>query len=188
MSISLSSGSSQQTYSVGVHLGIQIQTWLQTQADCSAITLALSGELGAGKTTFAQGVAFGLGVTVPVTSPTFTLVNEYSLFGPEIRPPWVLYHVDAYRLEEDAESEATTFGLEEIFDSPCAVFIVEWAERLQTLLPSDRLLIYLNYVDESAGPRADATDHRQLTLEATGSSSRAILSLLDEKEAMDKAR
>lgn len=88
--------------------------------------VALEGELGAGKTVFVQGVAEALGVEGPVTSPTFTLINEY-------RGPVMLYHMDLYRLGSVPEMEA--IGIEEYLygDGIC---LVEWAEKLGTLRPS----------------------------------------------------
>ena len=83
--------------------------------------LLLSGELGAGKTVFAKGLAAGLGIDPDeVTSPTFTLINEY-----EGRAR--LYHVDLYRLEPGA---CDHLGLDEIFADPQAITVIEWAERL----------------------------------------------------------
>ena len=95
--------------------------------------LALTGELGAGKTQLAKGVAEGLGVTSVVNSPTFVLMNEH--LG-RLR----LYHIDAYRLG-DAE-EASAAGL---LDDRHAdgVTVVEWADRLDGWLPAERLEIHL---------------------------------------------
>ena len=104
------------------------------------LVIALYGDLGAGKTVVAQGVAAGLGVTAPVTSPTFTLINEYDL--PE---GGKLFHVDCYRLN-DAVEEARMLGLEELFDEGIA--LIEWADRIAPLLPERRLDIEL----EDAGP------------------------------------
>ncbi len=88
--------------------------------------LALSGELGAGKTHFVKGLAAGLGATSAVTSPTFTLLHEY----PGGRLP--LYHFDFYRLD-DAD-EALRIGLDEYLfgDGVC---VIEWAEKFPALLP-----------------------------------------------------
>ena len=80
----------------------------------SGSVIGLYGDLGAGKTTFVQGMARGLGVGVAVTSPTFTLVNDY---GP-------LIHVDLYRIEQPKEIE--TLGLEEYRDR---ILVIEWAEK-----------------------------------------------------------
>ncbi|MCL5935074.1 MAG: tRNA (adenosine(37)-N6)-threonylcarbamoyltransferase complex ATPase subunit type 1 TsaE [Bacillota bacterium] len=101
--------------------------------------ICLNGDLGAGKTAFSQGVARGLAVDSWVTSPTFTLINEY-----EGRLP--LYHFDVYRLEGPAEME--DLGYEEYFygDGVC---LVEWAERVEEVLPQERLDISLTR-DESS--------------------------------------
>ena len=87
--------------------------------------VALSGELGAGKTVFVQGLVRALGVTTGATSPTFVLVNAYRGRVP-------VHHVDAYRTESLAE--LIDLGLEEMMDGD-GVTVIEWAERLQTLLP-----------------------------------------------------
>ena len=88
--------------------------------------LALSGDLGAGKTHFVKGLAAGLGTTASVTSPTFTLIHEY----PGGRLP--LYHFDFYRLD-DAD-EALRIGLDEYLDGDGAC-VIEWAEKFPALLP-----------------------------------------------------
>jgi tRNA threonylcarbamoyladenosine biosynthesis protein TsaE len=85
------------------------------------LVLALSGDLGAGKTQFVKGVARGLGVTARVHSPTFTLVNEYG--GGRLK----LFHLDLYRLETPAQIRSA--GIEE-FLKPDGVTVVEWAERI----------------------------------------------------------
>ena len=89
--------------------------------------LALSGDLGAGKTHFVKGLAAGLGTTSNVTSPTFTLIHEY-LSG---RLP--LYHFDFYRLD-DAD-EALKIGLDEYLDGD-GVCVVEWGDKFPGLLPA----------------------------------------------------
>ena len=85
------------------------------------MVVALSGELGAGKTQLVKGIARGLGITARVHSPTFTLVNEYA--GGRLK----LFHLDLYRLETHKQILAA--GLEE-FLQPDGVAVVEWAERL----------------------------------------------------------
>ncbi|MGI6492256.1 MAG: tRNA (adenosine(37)-N6)-threonylcarbamoyltransferase complex ATPase subunit type 1 TsaE [Pelotomaculum sp.] len=91
--------------------------------------ICLEGDLGAGKTCFAQGVARGMGIEGPVSSPTFTLVNEY--YG-----ELILYHLDVYRLNSSDELE--DLGYEEIFYGD-GVTLLEWAERVQEALPAERL-------------------------------------------------
>jgi len=85
------------------------------------LVIALSGELGAGKTQFVKGIARGLGIVARVHSPTFTLVNEYA--GGRLR----LFHLDLYRLE--SREQILSAGLEDFFQ-PDGVAVVEWAERI----------------------------------------------------------
>ena len=87
----------------------------------SGLVLALSGDLGAGKTQLVKGLARGIGVTTRVHSPTFTLVNEYS--GGRLK----LFHLDLYRLETPAQ--IISAGIEE-FLTPDGVAVIEWAERM----------------------------------------------------------
>jgi len=113
--------------------------------------VALYGDLGAGKTMIAQAVAAALGVTATVTSPTFTLINEYDL--PD---GGILFHVDCYRLQEP-EAEAIALGLEELFDQ--GIVLIEWADRIASLLPDERIDVAL----QDAGPghrRIKMTDRR----------------------------
>lgn len=94
--------------------------------------LVVSGELGAGKTTFIQGLAKGLGIEAQVTSPTFTIIHEYQ------GACYPLYHIDAYRLEEPREIEE--LGLEEYIYGD-GVTAVEWAENIIQWLPHDYLYV-----------------------------------------------
>jgi tRNA threonylcarbamoyladenosine biosynthesis protein TsaE len=100
----------------------------------------LIGQLGAGKTTLAKGIVKGLGAARPddVSSPTFTLIHEYS---PSV------YHIDLYRL--DTPAQVATLGLDEIFDRP-AVVLIEWGERFPDLMPPDRIEINLRATGESS--------------------------------------
>ena len=107
-----------------------------SQVAAAGDLLLLAGELGAGKTTFAQGFAAGLGITDTVTSPTFTLVREYD--GPGLG----LRHLDVYRL--DQLSEATDLGLSEMLDEE-AVMLVEWGDAIVAALPSDHLDVRITF-------------------------------------------
>ncbi len=101
--------------------------------------IALTGQLGAGKTTLIQGLAAGLGVRDYVTSPTFIIINEYTGRLP-------LYHIDLYRLDEGLA--VADLGLEEYF-SRGGVCVIEWAERLGALLPPGAERVELGIVSES---------------------------------------
>ena len=100
----------------------------------------LIGNLGAGKTTLVKGIVKGLGAAEPaeVSSPTFTLIHEYS---PSV------YHIDLYRL--DTPSEVATLGLDEIFDRD-AVVLIEWGEKFVESMPSHRIEIRLKSSDETS--------------------------------------
>lgn len=100
-------------------------------------TVCLTGDLGTGKTVFARGFAHGLGISEPVTSPTFTLVNSYE--GRTVDGiPQVLHHFDLYRIGDAAELD--DIGWEEFFDGQ-AVCLVEWPDRADGRLPSGRFAV-----------------------------------------------
>ncbi len=111
------------------------------------LVIALSGDLGAGKTQFVKGLARGLGISARVHSPTFTLVNEYG--GGRLK----LFHLDLYRLE--TREQILSAGVEE-FLSPDGVSVIEWAERIYDL----RFTIY---------------DLKQVKIEIAGGSERKII-------------
>lgn len=100
--------------------------------------LALSGNLGSGKTTFTQGLARALGIVVNVTSPTFVLMNIYELLKP-INGIDGLCHIDTYRLE--SAQELQTIGAEEYIGRPDTLTIIEWPEKVKNLLPKDAIWI-----------------------------------------------
>lgn len=125
----------------------------------------LSGDLGAGKTTFSQGFGAGLGIEEPITSPTFTIVRSY-------RGRLTLNHLDVYRL--DQPEEIADLGLGELLDDD-AVTVVEWGEHIAPLLGStDHLEVRIHLTDRDDG--------RQLTFEPVGTSwmarTRALRSAL----------
>ena len=111
--------------------------------------VSLTGDLGAGKTTFVQGAARGLGVTDQVTSPTFVLVREY-------RGDVPVYHLDVYRL--DRLQEVIDLGFEDLLD-PAGVVFVEWGDAIGPLLPDEHLRVEL---------RAGDGDARRLSLSGRG--------------------
>ena len=129
-SVVLLSEDPEYTFQLGKNLGM-----LLAPGD----VVALVGELGAGKTTLTQGIVRGLGVSEEhyIGSPTFTLINEY-----EGRMP--VYHLDFYRVETPAEIE--NLGLEEYLYGE-GVAVIEWADKIETLLPKEHMMITLEYVD-----------------------------------------
>ena len=105
----------------------------------SGDVICLQGDLGAGKTTFVQGIAQGWGSLDSVTSPTFILVNLYR-GGDEAR----LFHMDAYRL--DSAPEAEELDLDSMLSQ--GPLLIEWPERMDGLVPSERLWVTLDYLDD----------------------------------------
>ena len=120
----------------------------------------LRGEIGAGKTTLTRGLLRGLGVTVPVKSPTYTLVEPYET------PRAAVYHFDLYRLADPEELHF--FGAEEYF-SPETICILEWAERAGDELPLPDLIVQADYRD---------ADSRTVRLEARTEAGQAIVEAL----------
>ena len=112
---------------------------------------ALSGDLGGGKTTFTKGLAKGLGIKSPITSPTFVLERKFDLQdgkkGVHTDPPLQLHHFDVYRLNN--EQELLDLGFEEILSSSKNITIIEWAERVKKVLPSETIWVTFEWVDEN---------------------------------------
>ncbi len=104
--------------------------------------VALVGELGAGKTQFIKGLAEGVGVGKPtyISSPSFTLINEYPGRVP-------FYHVDLFRLER--EKDAEELGLEDYFQGD-GITAIEWADKIPSLLPKEMLLIHIAYTGKNS--------------------------------------
>jgi tRNA threonylcarbamoyladenosine biosynthesis protein TsaE len=120
----LTSRSPEETQALGERLGARLGP---------GAVVACTGELGAGKTCFLQGLARGLGVTGSVTSPTFVLVNQY-------RGRLPVYHLDAYRT--GSLSELMDLGLEEMLHGD-GVTVIEWADKLLPLLPARTIRVHL---------------------------------------------
>ena len=112
--------------------------------------LLLHGDLGAGKTTLAQGVAEGLGIESPVQSPTFTLVREHDAKAMK------LYHLDLYRLESPDELE--NIGYEAYIEPTDGVSLIEWPERAGDWLPDRFLLVQIDHLGRD-GRRVTFTSH-----------------------------
>jgi tRNA threonylcarbamoyladenosine biosynthesis protein TsaE len=142
------SHSPEQTRRLGMRLGALLR---------AGDVVCLQGELGAGKTTLVQGLAAGWGSLDPVSSPTFILVNVYRRPNED-----QLFHFDTYRLE--SASEAEELDLDAMLNA--GPLVIEWPERMAGVLPSERLWIRLEYIDET---------QRALSFQATGHRSQQIL-------------
>lgn len=115
----------------------------------SGDVLCLRGNLGAGKTVLAQGVAAGLGVTEPVSSPTFNLLQQYAGRLP-------VYHLDAYRVADP--DEMIDLGFPELWTAG-GVLLIEWPERIAYALPGDRLEVHLQPTNGEARRRLTVIPH-----------------------------
>ena len=131
----------EQTRRIGMRLGGALQV---------GDVICLQGDLGAGKTTFVQGIAHGWGSLDSVSSPTFIIVNVYRR-GDEAR----LFHMDAYRLDSTPEAEELDL------DSMLAQgpLLIEWPERMDGLVPDERLWVSLEHINE---------EEREMKFQASG--------------------
>lgn len=113
---------------------------VHTSDVCRAAVLALSGELGAGKTTFTQALAGVLGAQGPVQSPTYVIMKKHPLRG----APWrTLAHIDAYRLKGAEDLGAIGWG--ELLADPANLIVVEWPERIDGALPDGTLWLRFSH-------------------------------------------
>ena len=133
--------SPEETYELGRKIGLQART---------GQVYTLTGDLGVGKTVFTQGVAAGLGITEPVSSPTFTIVQVYE----EGRLPF--YHFDVYRIGDIEEMEE--IGYDDYFFGK-GICLIEWAELIEEILPDDRISITIEK------NLAQGFDYRRITVE-----------------------
>lgn len=153
------SRNAEETFALGKRLG---------EESCGGQVYTLSGDLGAGKTLFTQGFAAGLGITEPVSSPTFTILQVYETG----RLP--LFHFDAYRIA-DAE-EMDEIGWEDCIYGG-GVCIVEWAELIREILPQERICVRMDRDPEQG------FDYRRITLQKKSAAER--FGKGNEKEQMD---
>lgn len=140
--------SAEETRQIGRKLGQHLQP---------GDLLCLQGDLGAGKTTLTQGIAEGWGSADSVSSPTFVMVN---LYRADDETP--LYHMDAYRIE--SLGEAAQLGLDDMLAE--GALIVEWPERIEALLPKERIWLTLTHISET---------ERQLEINASGTRHETLL-------------
>ncbi len=105
-----------------------------------AVVLALSGELGSGKTTFAQGFLSGFGIKKRSASPTFIIFRKFIVHGSWFKNA---YHVDAYRIKKPRELGALGFG--EILSDPRNIILIEWADQIKEILPGDSIWLKFHH-------------------------------------------
>jgi tRNA threonylcarbamoyladenosine biosynthesis protein TsaE len=145
------SRSPEQTRSIGMRLGGALQ---------AGDVICLQGDLGAGKTTFVQGIARGWGSLDPVSSPTFIIVNVYRRAD-----QGQLFHMDAYRL--DSTSEAEELDLDSMLAQ--GALLIEWPERIDGLVPRERLWVQLEHIDE---------EEREMKFKSSGARYDGLLEII----------
>jgi tRNA threonylcarbamoyladenosine biosynthesis protein TsaE len=147
------SKSAEHTYKLGAGLGKALQ-----QGDI----ICLTGDLGAGKTAFTKGIGVGLDIQEFITSPTYTIINEYNGRIP-------LYHFDVYRLE--GVEEMYELGYEEYFFGDGAV-VIEWADIVKDIIPQERLWITIL--------RGKEEDTREIIFDASGERYQNVIKELEQ--------
>jgi tRNA threonylcarbamoyladenosine biosynthesis protein TsaE len=110
---------------------------LETKTGKSALVFALSGELGSGKTAFIKSLISGLGVKKKVTSPTFVISRNFML--PRKTGYKRVFHIDVYRIKKP--SELGSLNTKDIFGNPENIVLVEWAEKIKSILPKSAIWI-----------------------------------------------
>lgn len=108
--------------------------------------LALIGDLGSGKTVFARGLARGLGIDKPITSPTFVLQKQYEIPTNYKLQATTLIHIDAYRLQNGKDLEA--IGVQDYFNDENSIVVIEWADRVKDILPCDVILLNFKVLNQ----------------------------------------
>jgi tRNA threonylcarbamoyladenosine biosynthesis protein TsaE len=104
----------------------------------NALVFGLVGNLGAGKTTFIQAFAKGLGIRSKITSPTFVLMKKYGN----------LYHIDCYRIKD--YKDILTLDFQEIVSNPKNIIMIEWAEKIRKILPQDTIWIKFDIIERTS--------------------------------------
>ena len=155
--LTLESNGPDQTRAIGARLGRRLRP---------GDVVLLDGDLGAGKTTFTQGIALGLGIEEPITSPTFALINEYTGLT-STGEPVVFFHADLYRVGPD---DANTLGLEDYLCAPDTVGVIEWPQMAPAILPASALTVAID---------AGEGDHRRLVFSLVGDEADARAPLLE---------
>jgi tRNA threonylcarbamoyladenosine biosynthesis protein TsaE len=148
------SRSAEQTQRLGARLGTLLR---------GGDVICLQGPLGSGKTALTQGIGRGWGAEQHLVSPSFVLIREYTRAEDEQR----LYHIDLYRVSD--VGEVWGLGVDDFLGSEYAVSVIEWAERGESLIPSDHMWVKLDFVEPGDPTR------RHLCFSAHGPRHRALL-------------
>ncbi len=141
-----------QTRKLGEILAREI---LKTKPKSKALVVGLEGDLGGGKTTFLQGLARGLGINQKILSPTFVIMRKYEVRSTKKRRKrssglhtsyFRLYHIDCYRIQKP--KEILELGFKKIVSDPQNIAAIEWADRIQKIVPKDAIWIEFEFIDK----------------------------------------
>ncbi|OGZ32977.1 MAG: tRNA (adenosine(37)-N6)-threonylcarbamoyltransferase complex ATPase subunit type 1 TsaE [Candidatus Portnoybacteria bacterium RBG_13_41_18] len=114
----------------------------------NAAVLALEGELGAGKTTFVQGLAKAMGIKEKITSPTFVILKRFTIYDLRFKSEFEnIFHIDCYRL--DKPDELAELGFEEVLKDQKNLIVIEWADKVKSIIPKDAVWVKFEWVDEN---------------------------------------
>lgn len=116
---------------------------ISAKKSVSAAVVCLMGDLGSGKTTFAQGFAKGLGIKEKILSPTFVILKKFKVQNQNFK---FFYHIDCYRLKN--EKDLLVLGFKEIISNPKNIVLIEWPEKIKKILPKNAIIIYFKFIAE----------------------------------------
>jgi tRNA threonylcarbamoyladenosine biosynthesis protein TsaE len=117
---------------------------LYKKEDKSSVVIALTGELGAGKTAFTKELGKVIGIDDVITSPTFTVMKQYELDHDDFD---MLFHIDAYRIESQDELEP--LHINELFEKERAIVVVEWPGRISSVIPRTAMSLIIKIIEEN---------------------------------------
>ena len=142
------SNSTEETIKIGCKLGTEVKSRLLNKE--KYIIIGINGPLGSGKTTFIKGLAKSLGITTPVTSPPYQLVNNYQSSSIINESYLKLYHIDLYRI--NSLSEFNSLAIDDFIYGKGTVTIIEWADKALQILPDDIIAVKISV--KGTGDRA----------------------------------
>jgi len=120
---------------------------LKTKLKKGALIIGLKGDLGGGKTTFLQGLAKGLGIKQKILSPTFIIIRKFQIQSAKWRTKFKnFYHIDCYRIQKPGE--IIKLGFEEIISNPQNIVAIEWADRIQKVLPLETIIFKFGFINQ----------------------------------------
>ncbi|MCX6760257.1 MAG: tRNA (adenosine(37)-N6)-threonylcarbamoyltransferase complex ATPase subunit type 1 TsaE [Candidatus Nealsonbacteria bacterium] len=133
--------SAEQTQEIGEDIARKI---IVGRKKSRAVVIGLKGDLGGGKTTFAQGFAKGLGIKDKILSPTFVILKRFQIKSKQFKN---FYHIDCYRLKN--EKDLLELGFKEIISDPENIVLIEWPEKIKKIMPKDASMIEFDFIDEN---------------------------------------